>query len=416
MPVFDDANVQVGAGGGLQRVLMLQGPMGPFFGALADGLENAGIEVLKVNLNAGDRLFFNDERVVDYRGSLSAWPSWLEDFMVRHRIDTVLLFGDRRPYHVCAIEIAKRRQIEVFVFEEGYLRPNFVTLEAGGVNARSPACTDRTVHDQYVHLAVPEAAPVGRVFWPATFRIAAYAWANHLRKRDYPHYEHHRPLHPVGEGLRWIAGGLKKLRWQHRDRGKLGSYQGELSGRYFLCPLQVHNDSQVADCAAFPTVEDFIRHVACEFLEHADRTMHLVFKHHPMDRAYRDYSRLMAKLAHDTGLGERLHYVADLHLPTMLRHARGTIVLNSTVGLQSLHHGTPTLALGEAPYVRAGLTFGGDLAAFFGAPGKVDEGAVKAFESYLRHTSQLRGTFYKPDALPSPADVLARLRARPPHR
>lgn len=390
--------------------------MGPFFRVLADGLEAAGHQVLKVNFNGGDRLYFHDPRAVDYLGSLAAWPSWLEDSIDRSPIEAILLFGDRRPYHVAAIDIARARGIAVWVFEEGYLRPDFVTLERDGVNARSPASTDRAVHAEHAAKPVPMARPVGRVFWPATFRIAAYAWASHLSRRDYPHYQHHRPLHPVGEGLRWIAGGVKKLRWRMRDRGKLEAFEGPLSQGYFLCPLQVHNDSQVADSPGFGCIEDFIRHVTCEFMQHADAGHHLVFKHHPMDRAYRDYTKLMQALAADTGLGERLHYVADLHLPTLLRHALGTIVINSTVGLQSLHHGTPTLALGEAPYTRARLTFQGDLPAFLRAPEKVDLAAVRAFEDYLRHTSQLNGSFYKPSALPDPAEIAERIGAVGPNR
>ena len=37
-----------------KRVLLLQGPVGPFFSNLAHDLRHAGAEVLKVNFNAGD--------------------------------------------------------------------------------------------------------------------------------------------------------------------------------------------------------------------------------------------------------------------------------------------------------------------------------------------------------------------------
>ena len=40
-----------------KRVLLLQGPVGPFFALLAQDLREAGAEVFKVNFNAGDCLF-----------------------------------------------------------------------------------------------------------------------------------------------------------------------------------------------------------------------------------------------------------------------------------------------------------------------------------------------------------------------
>ena len=36
-----------------------------------------------------------------------------------------------------AIAVARRLRVAVYVFEEGYLRPDYVTLEPGGVNAAS---------------------------------------------------------------------------------------------------------------------------------------------------------------------------------------------------------------------------------------------------------------------------------------
>lgn len=41
-----------------RNVLLLQGPVGPFFSRLAHDLELAGASVHKVNFNAGDSLFY----------------------------------------------------------------------------------------------------------------------------------------------------------------------------------------------------------------------------------------------------------------------------------------------------------------------------------------------------------------------
>jgi capsule polysaccharide modification protein KpsS len=46
----------------------------------------------------------------------------------------------------------------------------------------------------------------------------------------------------------------------------------------------------------------------------------------------------------------------DVHLPTCLKNAKGTVTINSTVGLTSLGYGIPTITLGNAIYDIEGLT------------------------------------------------------------
>jgi len=123
--------------------------------------------------------------------------------------------------------------------------------------------------------------------------------------------------------------------------------------------------------------------------------MRLVFKHHPHDRAYTDYRELIGELAETHGLGDRLIYIHDLHLPTILRNARGTIAMNSTVGISSLLHGTPVIALGDAIYDIPELTHQGDLGDFIRDPGEVDAELFDAFRTWVRHATQINGTFHK---------------------
>ncbi len=56
-----------------ERVLLLQGPVGPFFRRLADDLTRAGAQVFKVNFNGGDWLFYQNG-AFNYHGRLEDWP------------------------------------------------------------------------------------------------------------------------------------------------------------------------------------------------------------------------------------------------------------------------------------------------------------------------------------------------------
>jgi capsular polysaccharide export protein len=78
-----------------------------------------------------------------------------------------------------------------------------------------------------------------------------------------------------------------------------------------------------------------------------------------------------------------------------LTHARGTVVINSTVGLSSILHGTPVITLGKAIYDMPGLTCQGGLDAFWAAPGHVDRRLYRRFRAYLVAHNQANGNFYR---------------------
>ncbi len=119
-----------------KRVLLLQGPVGPFFRRLARRLRAAGAEVRKINFNGGDCLFY-PSRAILWRGPMESWPQHFAALLERLRIDIVLLFGDCRPIHRAACHVAQQRGVKVGAFEEGYVRPNFITFERFGVNGYS---------------------------------------------------------------------------------------------------------------------------------------------------------------------------------------------------------------------------------------------------------------------------------------
>ena len=120
-----------------RRFLFLQGPIGPFFSRLGQRLSRDGHAVHRINLHGGDRLFWRLPGALDYRGDGADWPQFFSECVSHWHVTDLLLFGDCRPLHRAAIEVAAARGIRVHVFEEGYLRPNWVTLEEGGVNANS---------------------------------------------------------------------------------------------------------------------------------------------------------------------------------------------------------------------------------------------------------------------------------------
>lgn len=390
-------DAQAQSGGSIMRrnVILLQGPIGPFFSRLADDLGQRGFKVTKINFNGGDRFFYRQSDAIDYSGKLEDWEAWFERLVLNRDIGRIYLFGDCRAYHRLASDVAKRHGVRVFVFEEGYIRPNFITLEEDGVNGHSTMITE-PLKIQAEQLSLPaEHCQPKHVFQITALYSMIYYWFSAATRNSFPHYIHHRSFNWLAEGGRWIRSGLRKWLYAIAERNVLKELIPQFDKNYFVCPLQVHCDMQVVVHSEFNSIEHFIGEVLASFRENAPKNKAIVFKHHPLDRGYTDYSSLFANLVAELGLQGRVFYVHDVCLPTLLRHAQGTVLINSTVGMSSLFHGTPVKTLGSAIYDIPGLTSQSSLDDFWQCERKVDTDFFMAFRSFLIQRNQLNGNLYR---------------------
>ncbi len=377
-----------------KRILLLQGPVGPFFRRLAKELRAAGAEVHKVNFNGGDWLFY-PSGALNWRGGRRDWADFLQSLIVQRQIDLVLLFGDCRPIHRVARSVAQQYGIQVGAFEEGYIRPNFITFEESGVNgySRLPRRAEF-----YRHLPCRPATAerdVGSTFRYAALWSVFYYLAAAIGRPWFPHYRHHRRL-ALSELFPWLRSAWRKLFYTMRERSILERLTGPLHRKFFLVPLQTSVDSQVRQHSDFRSVAQFIRHVVRSFAERAPADASLVIKHHPLDRGFHDYSRLIVRLRAQLGLGARLLYVHDQHLPTLLESMRGAVVINSTAGLSALSHNAPVKVCGVAIYDMVGLTFQEPLDDFWleADSFRPDPDLFRRFRAHLIERTQINGSFY----------------------
>lgn len=378
-----------------KRVLLLQGPVGPFFRRLARDLQWAGAQVCKVNFNGGDWLFY-PVGAIAFRGRMDEWPDFFDRLLNERRIDIVLFFGDCRPIHAAIHQIATRKGVEIAVFEEGYVRPDYITLDRVGVNGYSLIPRSPIFYLNTAFPPSPEPRQIGNSFTYTLLWAMLYYLASTLCYPLFRHYRHHRPLNPL-EALPWIRALWRKAYYGVMESGMEACLCSRLSGDYFLVPLQVHNDAQVHVHSQFGSITAFIRHVMRSFAEHAPPSTTLVIKHHPLDRGYRDYNHYIRREAEALGIAERVMSIHDQHLPSLLEHARGVVVINSTVGFSSVHHDTPVKVCGSAIYDMQGLAFQGPLDRFWQAAAdeKIDRELYRRFRNYLIGETQLNGSFYK---------------------
>jgi capsular polysaccharide export protein len=377
-----------------ERVLLLQGPTGPFFREFSGFLQQRGATVTKVNFNGGDDFYFSGKNVLRYRGSPERWPQFLFTLVMERRIQAIFLFGDCRPVHHPAVQLANGVGIDVWVFEEGYVRPNYITLEKGGVNGYSPlhdVSLKQILETPPVELSEPGYFPDDfrhKVFHSFVYFLFGWLWSYR-----YPEYDHHKPFR-LCRFVPWVRSAIRHLVYRTAERPVIERILTEGRQRYFLVPLQVYDDSQVTCHSTYGGMEAFIEESMASFARHAPQDAWLVFKHHPMDRGHVHYGRLIASLARRHGCEERIFYIHDAHLPTLLKHTKGVVVINSTVGLQALHHGAPVIALGKAIYNKPPLTYGGRLDDFWKAPPPVDREAVMRFRANLIARTQINAGFH----------------------
>ncbi|MBX9298336.1 capsular biosynthesis protein [Chromobacterium vaccinii] len=389
-----------------RRLLLLQGPMGPFFNLLADWLGRNGVAVHKLNFNGGDRLYHRRLPHTDYRGRLEDFAPWLTQHLRAQRIDGVVCFGDCRRYHQIAAEVCRGSGLSFYAFEEGYLRPDYITLESGGVNAYSKLADDPVAILEHEPSGFVPPLPTHPSFRRMAITAMSYYAAGWLWRRHYPHYHHHKDFSPFRECGLWLRSGWRKQWYRISERDITQYILTNLKQRYYLVPLQVFNDSQILQHSHYGDVSDFIEDVVTSFARHAPTKHHLVLKHHPMDRGHCNYRHLIQQLARQAGIADRVHYLHDAHLPSLLKQSLGVVVVNSTVGLSALHHGKPLVVTGRALYDMDGLTFQHGLDRFWRECQPPQRELYGKLRSYLLKHTQLNGAFFGVSHwLPSPSKV-----------
>lgn len=381
-----------------RRFLMLQGPHGPFFAYLAAMLRAAGADVLRVGFNMGDRAFWRDGgSYIPWTGTPEDWPAGCADLMDRHGITDLVLYGDTRPIHAQAVELARARGIMVHVFEEGYLRPYWVTYERGGSNGHS-RLMKMTLAEMRAALEnaddeVPDAPAVWGDLRQHIFYGALYHFFVMVANHGYRNFRPHRALPVVAEFRLYLKRLLlmpihRMERWWATRRIRRGGFP------YHLVLLQLEHDSSFRMHSSFESMTDFIALVIEGFARGAPSHHHLVFKAHPLEDGRAAIEATIADQARKNSVAARVHYVSGGKLAGLLNHARTAVTVNSTAAQQALWRGLPLKAFGRAVYNLPEFVSDQPLPDFFAHPRRPDARGYRDYRRFLLETSQIVGGFY----------------------
>jgi capsular polysaccharide export protein len=381
-----------------RRFLFLQGPHGPFFHGLGRMLCAAGAEVWRVGFNRGDRAFWPEaESFIAYRGTPEDWPEAFRRLIAEKSITDLVLYGDTRPIHAEAVRLAREAGLVVHVFEEGYLRPYWVTYERGGSNGHS-RLMQTTVAEMQAALAkadmeLPDAPARWGDMRQHMFWGAIYHWFVLTGFWDFRNFRPHRKL-TVGQEF-WLYCKRLILMPFHRWERMLATYRIKHGGfPYHLVLLQLEHDASFQMHSPFSTMTEFLEVVVEGFAKGAAPHHHIVFKAHPLEDGRAPVARDIRRLARLHGVEGRVHFVRGGKLAGLLNHARSAVTVNSTAGQQVLWRGLPLKTFGAAVYAKPEFVSTQSLPDFFALPSRPDSRAYRDYRHYLLETSQVPGGFY----------------------
>jgi capsular polysaccharide export protein len=380
-----------------REFLFLQGLAGPFFARLGQALAAAGHGVHRVNFHGGDKLFWPLRGAADFTGRPGAWPGFLARLIAERGVTDIVLFGDCRPMHRAAVGVAGRMQVAVQVFEEGYIRPGWVTFERDGVNGRSTLPRNPLYYLEAARSLPPLQDDPGSGF-PSSFgrrarQDVAYNVSALLLAWRFPHYRTHRPWPAMLEYAGWIRQLARRGAAARRAAASLDALRAD--GRpWFVFPMQLDCDYQVRLHSPFQGMARALAHVLDSFSAYAPEDAVLAVKAHPLDNGLVDWRRRTRRAAAERGLGDRIVFLEAGDIAELTAGARGVVTINSTSGAVALAAGVPVIVLGRAVYDVPGATFAGSLAEFWQAPGAPDAAVFDAVRRVIAHRCLVRGDFF----------------------
>lgn len=386
-----------------KNFLILQGMATPFFYELGTSIKKKGYNVVRINFCGGDLLFgkyFINEpqyKSINYRKNTDNLLSFYQSIYKKYNISDIILFGDTRPIHVIAIKLAKKLKIRVHVYEEGYFRPNWVTLDKGGVNANSCLMNNsQWFINQYNKIvSCVSSEKVGGGLLIRAWHDIRYNFATLIFRFYFPFYSSHRPDSFFSEYKGFIRRIPSVYIYYTMSSNKLIRRIVSSSKKYFFFPLQQAADSQIRIHSPYKNIIEVIDLIIDSFVRNAPENSFLIIKNHPLDTWITNYSKHINKVLRLRNIPkERIIYLESGDIVPLLKNTSGTIVVNSTVGMSALSLDSPVIVLGKSIYDLSGLTFQGSLDEFWEGAAPPDSNFFEIFKKVVFAKTQINGSFY----------------------
>lgn len=317
------------------NILFLQGPAGSFFSRLSKFFKKHDVSTYHINFCMGDKFFNRENNSVDFTGKISNWPQFFENYMIKFKINRVYMLNDCRPYHISILPILQKLNIDYYVFEDGYFRPNYITLESKGVNANS----DYYIYDNYDYEPTKNRLEISEPKLSKFFERAIYSILSTTDFLFFNSYQNYRNIDPISRGFGLVQNYFYKLA-ESSDLKKL-----MIDGGYIYISLQVEDDTQLAFHSFFKSMDRYLSFVL-EGIKKLKPNSTVIVKAHPqnlksaaiLEKKYKDSSNI--------------HFIYSGDYADYLDNAEMAIVNNSTSGIKALQSHKPLFCCSNSVYLK----------------------------------------------------------------
>ncbi len=389
-----------------RRFLLVTLPSGPFGRHLAKKLRRTGADVLRVILNGGDLVSWGPSDSLWPRVPRPLWRSWLDWQLFERSITDLVVFGDTMSFSAEALACARENGVRTWVLENGYNRPDWITLEPNGVNAHSCMPREsRAYRDVDLATPVEEMPRLGPITPYHTVNITSYFTGVVLGAPLFPTYRYPYavPLWPqiFGHIRRYCVWLSRQRQWNREALDVMAD-----SRPFFLACLQREGDSQLIEHSDLKTNGAFMTQVIANFAKAAPRDHRLVFKNHPLDPGVEDLAARCRDIARKAKVADRVMFLEGGVFAQLARASKGLVAVNSTAAYAALGFGVPVKLLGRAVFDVGGLTDPRPLEHFWHAPAAPDPDLFARFRRRLSERTQVHGSFHNPRHLRGTAERL----------
>ncbi len=375
--------------------LFIGGPFGPFFRKVSCLLKDQGADVLHIHMHGADWLDWGFCDSKTYRGRPEDWRPWLTALLDSLPVTDVVTYGDCGRYSRVLLEEADTRGLIRHVYELGYVRPHYITLDRNGVNGFSSLPDDPVTYRQAKEPTVMPPKQFGRMM---PFHVAytiAHCLAHYAAKPFFRHYDPNWPSSPLKQALGYFTRvTMDKLTWRRQRKAERDVIGGDAP--FFLCALQKSGDTQINEHSNFRNVVQFINYVTESFANFAPPDARLVFKAHPLDYGIEPQETAVRVAGKAHGILDRLVFLPTGSLTDLMAGAKGMVTVNSTAGLTAAMKGLPTAIAGEAFYKIEGLVSTNGIDQFWCNPKRPDWNIAERFLAVAAAKTQINGSYYSP--------------------
>ena len=428
-----------------RRFLIVTAPFGPFGRALAEQLTAEGASVARMLFNAGDAAYWRRSGAQPYTGDPRRWPARLAKLVQDQGLTDLIVFGEGGPYNQGVLsqatklkalrqdalkaaaasdihdqtgaQAASRRAandsapgeqsdapLRIWVLENGYFRPDWITVEENGVNASSGLPRDRKSYDPPIPEMLPT-RPVGKILPHHVINISLYHAMQPFGRLVFRRYVYPYTQSPW---LQFVGHVRRYLSLTFRSKAESDAQVIRARGPFFLACLQREGDAQLLRYSHYADNTAFLAEVLSSFARNAPAESRLVIKNHPLDPGLVDLARMTHVLAVERGIADRVDFIDGGNLAALCRASSGMVVNNSSAALSALGFSTPVKVLGEAFFDIEGLTDQQPIDGFWTAPLPPEDDLYKRFKAHVINRTQVNGNYHEPKALRPTAKALAR--------